>query len=245
MREGFISAVALGSFVRPFDRLHRREAGLLCVCMVYVIGGAVSNVVQASQVDLTILAAVQYLMVAFWVILTAAAIRFAVVSGADVSRYGLSGGVVSWTTVIFCSAYTIYAFTSRSSILVPPLLGTWLGLFGVVVEEVVFRVILVHLFRKLLGPLNHSLFYSILLSSLIWSSVHIPTKDFSLVIGLFITAILVSTFYWYTRSLLLPIWLHALANTGFVGAGVAVVLYTAVLVVLRFTRHRNKVAQMS
>lgn len=93
-------------------------------------------------------------------------------------------------------------------------------------EEVLFRIILIHLFVKLLNPLKGSVVVAVVGAAALWSLAHVASSDVLSLLGMFVAGIVGGFWYYTTRSILLLVWLHALINWGWYGATVALVIYS-------------------
>lgn len=98
---------------------------------------------------------------------------------------------------------------------------------AVLVEEILFRPVLIRLIRKLLAPSPRSLEWAILLSAVLWALAHVPSKPPSLVVGIFVTGLIVGALYGYSGSNVFGFVFHASANAGPAGGLMMFVLCLA------------------
>jgi membrane protease YdiL (CAAX protease family) len=107
---------------------------------------------------------------------------------------------------------------------------------AVLVEEILFRPVLIGLIRTVLARHAHSLEWAILAAAVLWALVHVPSKPPSLVVGIFVTGLVVGALYGYTGSNILGFVFHASANAGSGGAVVMLALCLVVAVAGRWRR---------
>lgn len=88
-----------------------------------------------------------------------------------------------------------------------PILFIALILIGPVIEEMLFRGIIMNTIKK-----SFNIKTTILISSLLFAIMHITSGGISLVIGAFFMGIILTTIYQTTNSLYVPIVAHMIAN---------------------------------
>jgi len=96
-------------------------------------------------------------------------------------------------------------------------------------EELVFRVILIDQLLKVFGDNKWGGFKAVLISSVIFAAIHIPIKDFAMIRMIFFSSLVMGYVYYYTRSVLAPMYLHVLGNTmamsGYFGGTLGIIIY--------------------
>ncbi len=94
------------------------------------------------------------------------------------------------------------------------------------VEELFFRGILISTLLSVLQPKNRWDVARIVgITAVAWTICHIPIKNGPELFGIFTGGIFFGYVYYYTRSLLMPVAVHAMANAGLLGGVVAIVGY--------------------
>lgn len=84
-------------------------------------------------------------------------------------------------------------------------------------EELVFRVIAIDKLTLLMDGIHSKAFWAILGSSALFSVPHIPSKSPAELLGIFISSLILGCIYYKSRSILLPAWIHGVANAGYLG----------------------------
>ena len=142
--------------------------------------------------------------------------------------YGFSlrpGGVASLAVLALIHVYLIVSGKFVMHAAGSYMWSTW----GVLMEELVFRSIAIDQFILLTNGLKRQAFWAILASSALWSVPHIVTKSpAQLVGGIFLGGLLFGYVYYKSRSILLPAWIHAVANAGYLGGLLIAALYCVI-----------------
>jgi membrane protease YdiL (CAAX protease family) len=116
---------------------------------------------------------------------------------------------------------------------------------GATLEEVVFRGILINALLTLIQPKSRwGLAGIICVCAMIFAAVHIPTHPATEVWGAFTSAIALGYIYYFTRSLLLPIFGHAVANAGMIGGVLAIIGYFVIAGSVRLIARSKVTAQV-
>jgi membrane protease YdiL (CAAX protease family) len=139
--------------------------------------------------------------------------------------YGFSfkrGGVASLAVLVAIHVYLVIA----GKFVLPPtgssfLLVVWCAFM----EELVFRAILIDKLTVLMDGIHSKAFWAILASSALWSLPHIPIKSPAELLGIFTGGLVFGYVYYKSRSILLPAWLHVVANAGYLGGILVAGLY--------------------
>ncbi len=101
-------------------------------------------------------------------------------------------------------------------------------------EELVFRVLFINRLIALFGDTKGRIFIAVLASSLLFSIIHIPTKNVAALISIFTSSLLMGYVYAWTRSSLFPIYAHVASNTaassGLLGGIISLMLYFSLAV---------------
>lgn len=138
--------------------------------------------------------------------------------------YGFSfkrGGVASLAVL---AVIHVYLVISGKFVLSYPGSFLWI-VWGALLEELVFRAIAIDKLILLLGGIRNKVFWAILVSSALWSLPHVPSKSPGQVLGIFAGGLVFGYVYYKSRSILLPAWLHVVANAGYLGGILVAGLY--------------------
>jgi membrane protease YdiL (CAAX protease family) len=231
-------------FRTAVSSLTRRDRRFLIWFLLYYLFGFISNYTRTSKsvsepVQLTV-AILSSLALLAWLV--------HVVWGLMRSRYtGDDLGLVidtrrSWVLAAVASMYVVLVFLRF------PLLS--LGLTPVfpqivaaaIVEEILFRPLLINILHKMLARYAHPLGLAVVVSAAAWALVHVPSKPFSQVVGIFIGGWLFGGLYAYSRSNVVGFVVHATANAGGLGGVVTFLLY---LLVSPWVGRRQRLAVQS
>ena len=91
----------------------------------------------------------------------------------------------------------------------------WSAMYALI-EELAFRAVAIDTFILLMDGIKAKVFWAILAGSALWSLPHIPSKPFAQLLGgIFLGGLFLGHVYYKTRSILLPAWLHTVANAGY------------------------------
>jgi len=144
--------------------------------------------------------------------------------------YGFSfkrGGVAS---LAMLAVIHVYLVIGGKFVLSAPGGFLWIVL-GAFMEELVFRAIAIDKFILLMNGIKAKAFWAILASSALWSVPHIPSKSpAQLLGGIFLGGLFLGYVYYKSRSILLPAWIHAIANAGYLGGVLIAALYCLISV---------------
>ena len=102
--------------------------------------------------------------------------------------------------------------------------GIAVPLLAVLVEEILFRPVLITCLHDGLTKTKTSWALAVVLSAAIWTFVHGPGKSASMLVGLFVTGVLLGALYAWSGTNVAGYVLHALANCGIGGAVIMFVL---------------------
>jgi membrane protease YdiL (CAAX protease family) len=142
--------------------------------------------------------------------------------------YGLSfrpGGVASLAVLALIH---IYLAVSGKLVLNAKESFLW-SAWGVFIEELIFRSIAIDKLILLMNGIRYKAFWAILASSVLWSVLHITSKSLvQLVGGIFVGGLFFGYVYYKSRSILLPAWIHGVANAGYLGGLLIAALYCAI-----------------
>jgi membrane protease YdiL (CAAX protease family) len=129
--------------------------------------------------------------------------------------YGFSfktGGVASLAVL---AVIHVYLVISGKLVLSATESYLWRAM-GAFMEELLFRAIAIDMFIVLMDGIKAKAFWAILASSALWSLPHIPSKSLAqLLPGIFLGGLFFGYVYYKTKSILLPAWLHVVANAGY------------------------------
>lgn len=168
----------------------------------------------------------------FWLLLTMAlwAAIAGVVAYSLIRRrrrpadYGFSfrrGGVASLAVLA-----AVHVYLAISGRLVLSATGNYLlSTFGASMEELAFRAIAIDCFLLLIDGMKAKAFWAILASSVVFTVPHVTSKSPAMLQGIFISSLIMGYVYYKSRSILLPAWIHAVANAGYLGGILAAGAY--------------------
>jgi membrane protease YdiL (CAAX protease family) len=155
--------------------------------------------------------------------------------------YGFSfnrGGVASLAILA-----VIHVYLAISGKFVLSATGSFflLTVFGSFMEELAFRVIAIDKLILLMDGIKAKAFWAILASSVLWCVPHVVSKPPSqLVGGIFFGGLLFGYIYYKSKSILLPAWIHVVANAGYAGGVLIAALYCLIGIVDSTVGLRNK-----
>jgi membrane protease YdiL (CAAX protease family) len=153
--------------------------------------------------------------------------------------YGLSfqrGGVASF---VLLALIHIYLAISGQFVLYANGSFMW-SAAGAFMEELVFRSFAIDKFILLMEGIKRKAFWAILPSSVLWSLPHLPSKSPSQLLGIFLGGLFFGYLYYKSRSILLPAWIHSVANAGYMGGVLIAALYCVLAVADCAIGSRNK-----
>jgi membrane protease YdiL (CAAX protease family) len=105
--------------------------------------------------------------------------------------------------------------------------GIAVPFLAVLVEEILFRPVLITCLHDSLTRTRTSWALAVVLSATIWTVVHMPSKSASMLVGLFVAGVVVGALYAWSGTNVAGYVLHALANSG---SGGAVIMFVLCLV---------------
>jgi membrane protease YdiL (CAAX protease family) len=133
-----------------------------------------------------------------------------------------SGGVASLAVLAVIHGYLV--ISGKLALSAPE--DYLLSAVGAFMEELAFRAIAIDKFIVLMEGIKAKAFWAILASSALWSLPHIPSKSpAQLLPGIFLGGLFFGYVYYKSRSILLPAWIHAVANAGYLGGILIAGLY--------------------
>jgi membrane protease YdiL (CAAX protease family) len=89
--------------------------------------------------------------------------------------------------------------------------------WGALMEELVFRAIAIDQLIQLMDGIRGKAFWAILASSTLFTVLHIASKTPAELLGIFSGSLVSGYIYYKSRSILLPAWIHGVANAGYLG----------------------------
>ncbi len=146
------------------------------------------------------------------------------------AAYGFSFRRGSLVSLAILAVVHVYLVTTGRFVLSAPENFVWSTL-GAFMEEIVFRVILIDKLILLMNGIKAKAFWAILASSVLWSLPHTVSKSpTQLFQGIFLGGLLLGYIYYKSRSILLPAWIHSVANAGFLGGLLIAAVYCVISV---------------
>jgi membrane protease YdiL (CAAX protease family) len=210
-------------------KLSRRDRISVILVAIYLILGTAHNYIRTHLSSLTI----QWISSLLGLIMVAVLIGWVVWSvwrwGRSVRDWCFTIDRKIWISLILLGIVVVEQYGQIPVIFA---YGDYRGLIATVtagMEELIFRVYLLFLFIRLFGGGKKGVILGVLASTVLFTIVHIPSKDWTGLIGIFISSFIMAFIVYWTRSVLFPVFYHVLSNTagtmGFAGASLAVVLY--------------------
>jgi membrane protease YdiL (CAAX protease family) len=138
--------------------------------------------------------------------------------------YGFSfrgGGVASLAVLVLVHIYLVMS----GKFVLSPTGNYLLSTFGASLEELAFRAIAIDRFILLMDGIRAKAFWAILASSVLFTVPHVISKSPAMLQGIFISSLIMGYVYYKSRSILLPVWIHATANAGYLGGILAAGAY--------------------
>jgi membrane protease YdiL (CAAX protease family) len=120
---------------------------------------------------------------------------------------------------------------------------------GAFMEEVAFKAVAIDIFVRLMHGIRANAFWAILASSVLWCIPHmVSTPPAQLVGGILLGGLLFGYIYHKSKSILVPAWIHSVANAGQVGGVLIALVYCVISsahYVLRSPYNSSKLAVAS
>jgi len=207
--------VSMTPAIRGIQRLAWCDRLLLLILVLWGIGGIQGNyLLQHHRTDGT--AVLLYFATIFLWAATTCVVAWSVFRRQRrPADYGFSfgtGGVLSLAVLAVIHVYLVI-----SGKLVLSATESYLQkAAGAFIEELLFRAVAINVFLTLMDGIKAKAFWAIVASSALWSLPHIPSKPLEQLLGgIFLGGLLFGYVYYKTKSILLPAWLHIVANSGY------------------------------
>ena len=141
------------------------------------------------------------------------------------SDYGFSFKLGGVSSLAVLAVIHVYLVISGKFVLHATESFLWIVL-GVLMEEVGFRAIAIDKLIVLMDGIRGKAFWAIVASSAFWSLPHVSSKSpAQLVGGIFLGGLFFGYIYYKSKSILLPGWIHGVANAGYLGGALIAALY--------------------
>ncbi|MEW5795276.1 MAG: CPBP family glutamic-type intramembrane protease [Candidatus Zixiibacteriota bacterium] len=115
---------------------------------------------------------------------------------------------------------------------------------GATLEEIVCRGVFINSIVFVVRPRSKwTVAVLLCAAAALWAAAHIPTKSLVEIWGLFTSGVALGYIYYYTRSLLFPIFSHVTANAGMLGGVVGVVGYFVVSVLVHVLARSRRTSE--
>lgn len=201
------------------DRWTAHSRFLVAAFLVYGLVGAANNYARVSpRVTESARAA---LVMAAMVVLGLGLLFFSseVVRGRR-SLETLGFTVSTWPSAALTILVGVYLAASLNEVPLTTAFaaGIAVRLAAALVEETLFRPVLISWLHAGLRPTRTSWALAVLSSAALWTLVHVPSKSASMLLGLFVTGVLLGALYVWSGTNVVGYVLHALANSGIGGA---------------------------
>jgi membrane protease YdiL (CAAX protease family) len=209
----------------PHDRWTARDRFLAAAFAVYALVCTAHNYARTSPragADArTALAILGMVFVVFTVLFFASEV---VRRRRSIETLGFTVG--TWPSSVL--TVVVGAYVGSSLVKRPPTeafaAGIAVPVLAVFVEEMLYRPVLITFLQRALGRVRASWVLAVVLSAAIWTVGHVPSKSPSMLVGLFISGVLVGALYAWSGTNVAGYVLHALANSGTGGAVIMFVL---------------------
>jgi membrane protease YdiL (CAAX protease family) len=217
-------------------QLTRQDRQFLWVFAAYWLLGLVSNAVRTSRTAPPSL----HVGVAIVVLLATVALVAYLAKGVRTRRYG--GQDLGFTVdnsraivlTVLAAAYAVYALLRLPSPGLERPVTLVLPVVAVIVEEIVFRPLLIRALQRALAARRRPLLWAVVVGTLLWAAGHLPSYSLANVVGGHILGgLLFGALYAFSGSNVIGFVVHASANAGGVGGAVVLVLYLLLAVLLR------------
>ncbi len=96
---------------------------------------------------------------------------------------------------------------------------------GVLAEELIFRAIFIQWLKGKMQKTGASNFFAVLISSLVFTLIHSPDHSIALLIGLFISSLILCGLYLWSGSIIFGLIFHGFANGGVLAALLLTIFY--------------------
>jgi membrane protease YdiL (CAAX protease family) len=222
------------SCLRPLTRQDRQ---FLRVFAAYCLLGLVSNTVRTSQ------SAPPSLQngVAIVMLLTVLALGAYVAEGVRTRRYGgedlglTLDSARAIALALLAAAYAVFAVLRVPSPGLERPVTLVLPVVGVLVEEVLFRPLLIRALQRAFAARRRPLLWAVVGAAFLWAMVHLPSYPLTMVMGggHFLGGLLFGALYAFSGSNVIGFVVHVSANAGGVGSAVVFALYLLFAVLLR------------
>jgi membrane protease YdiL (CAAX protease family) len=204
---------------------------LLILCALFTVAGLGNNILRASSPESAVSFPSEYLLLAgivtlgVWFLSIAFVVAFGLVRGpATFETWGFVINRRLWISAALVLVTGIVPLALSDGGLLDPFALLKAPAAGV--EELFFRGILISTLLSIVQPRGRFGVAGIVcVAAAIWTIIHIPTKNAAELFGIFTGGIFLGYVYYYTRSLLMPIAVHATANAGMIGGVLAIVEY--------------------
>jgi membrane protease YdiL (CAAX protease family) len=214
-----------------YHRLVGFDKWLLWLTLAWSILGIFGNYVRVHTDNDLLNFVLPLAIMALWLVIAVTIIRSITSSGRLLRDYGFSfglGGLISLAVVVAFSAYKMVNQQAGTELIDPTFV---LKVTGAFMEEIVFRAVAINIFSSYFDGIKGKTFWAILASTILWTIPHIPSKTLIEWKWLFVSSIIIGYVYRWSRSVLLPAWLHVASNTSWFGGFVACIAYLLIAAV--------------
>lgn len=203
-----------------FLRLERIDRFLCGLIGIWIVIGIPANYFRAHRPIQWLLVAIFLLWLATMVCIWAGIIYSIATGRRSLGDYGFSfrwGGLLSLAVIV---AIHVYLLIGGKLELAKNPDFIW-STFGAFMEEVGFRAIAINCFAKLMEGTHEKGFWAVLGSTVLFCLPHLTSKTLLGLQGIFFSSLIMGTVYYLSRSILVPTWIHAASNAGFLGGMLA------------------------
>lgn len=214
-----------------YQRLVGFDKWLLWLTLAWSILGTLGNYVRVHTDNYLASLVLQLAVMALWLVVVITMIKSIKGGGRLLRDYGFSlklGGLISLAAVVAFSAYKL----ANQQVGIEPIDPTFVfKVTTAFMEEVVFRAIAINIFISYFDGIKGKSFWAILASTIIWTIPHIPSKTPSEWEGIFVGSIIIGYVYSWSRSVLIPAWIHVVSNASWFGGFFACLAYLLIAAV--------------
>ena len=219
---------------------------ILPLVIVYLISGTIHNYIRIHLADHeTLVVTATIIMIIIMLTLPAAIARSIIKRETSVSDWGFTLDKKVWWhfgLMLFFGGLLIYRhqgdlirFSADPSLLI--------AIVGATIEEIIFRIYIIFFMVRLLSKVGRRVTWAVLLSALLFTVAHIPSKTGVELVNIMFSSIIMGFITYYTGSVLFPAFYHVASNTlpqiGILGGLTSLAVYFMIAVTGSKNHRRN------
>jgi membrane protease YdiL (CAAX protease family) len=204
------------------------DRAFVCVFIAYYALGLLTNLMrtffQLSDLGRNLIGIAGIIIVMVWTLFISYFMKRGLYRRVDIG-FPRPGKKTILLLVIALSSLVVGALRFGTIAADKPPLAIALVVALVIIEEIVFRSMLINFIQRAFQRSSDRIWLSVTLSAIIWASAHVASHPWTEVFGLFISGIIFGVLYQYTKSNMVGFTLHSMSNAGVVGGVIALVYY--------------------